>query len=248
MSSNFKLYSEYYDLLYHDKDYDKEANYIVETIKKHNSKAQSIIEFGSGTGKHGVSIQNAGFEVAGVELSIDMAEIARRKGLNCVQGNIIDCKLDRKYDVAISLFHVISYLTDNISLVRALENVHNHLKDDGLFIFDAWYSPAVNYFKPEPRIKRISNKEIEVVRFAEPEILVNDNVVNVHYKVLIKNLVNNAWNDFDEVHPMRHFTIPEIGLLAKLSGFEFIAAEEFLTADLPSEKTWGVCFIFKKVK
>ena len=45
---------------------------------------------------------------------------------------------------------------------------------------------------------------------------------------------------------MRHFSIPEIKLLAEFSGFEFLKAEEFVTGNEPSPVTWGVNFILRK--
>jgi len=50
-----------------------------------------------------------------------------------------------------------------------------------------------------------------------------------------------------ESHPMRHFSLPELDLLGQISGFDLVGAEEFLTGNTPSEETWGVCLIFKKV-
>jgi hypothetical protein len=46
---------------------------------------------------------------------------------------------------------------------------------------------------------------------------------------------------------MRHFSIPEIELLAKLTGFEIIKTEEFLSGETPGPNTWGVCFVLSKV-
>jgi hypothetical protein len=45
---------------------------------------------------------------------------------------------------------------------------------------------------------------------------------------------------------MRHFSLPELDLLAEASGFERISAEEWLTRDPPSEAIWGVCLVLRK--
>ncbi len=52
MSKTFDLYSEYYDLLYKDKNYKKEADYIASLIKTNAPHTKSILELGCGTGKH----------------------------------------------------------------------------------------------------------------------------------------------------------------------------------------------------
>jgi hypothetical protein len=46
---------------------------------------------------------------------------------------------------------------------------------------------------------------------------------------------------------MRHFNKPEIELLSYLSGFEIIHTEEFQSKAIPSNDTWGVCYILKKI-
>ena len=71
MSKNptFDIYAKYYDLLYQDKEYDKEVNYLVGLINEYMPKANSILEFGSGTGIHGLLFKAKGYSVFGIELS-----------------------------------------------------------------------------------------------------------------------------------------------------------------------------------
>ncbi len=248
--SNFKDYSTYYDLLYKDKDYKAESEYVIKKIKSFFPEAKSILELGSGSGSHAKYFCESGFEVTGIERSQEMVLQSLQKkiqGFNPIIGDIVTTSLPRKFDVVLSLFHVISYLTDNQSLIQCFENAHNHLNNGGVFIFDVWYSPAVYFQKPETRIKRLENSEIEVIRIAESEMLATQNVVNVHFEVIIKNKKNSQTKTLHELHPMRHFSIPEIALLAKTTHFELVHSEAFLTEENPSENTWGVCFILKKL-
>ena len=114
-----------------------------------------------------------------------MVKKAKQNGFPCEENDIVDFKLEYRYDVIIALFHVISYITDNASLIKVFQNAANHLNEEGLFIFDVWYSPAVYNQKPEARIKRLMNDNVEVIRIAEPEILSSENVVNVNYQMII---------------------------------------------------------------
>jgi len=246
MNNNFNLYSKYYDLLYSSKNYNAEANYISDCIKKYYPDAKTILEFGSGTGGHGLILQKMGYDIYGLERSEQMVEEAKLHGFPCKQADITNFEIDRKFDAIISLFHVISYINDNASLEKVFSNASKRLNSNGLFIFDVWYSPAVYHQKPESRVKKVENKEICVVRKAEPEIYVNKNVVDVNYFIKVKDKSTDQCIEFQEKHPMRHFSIPEINLLATHTGFEVLKAEEFLTGNQPSENTWGVNFILKK--
>lgn len=246
MENNFNLYGKYYDLLYGSKDYNSEANYISDCIKNYSPDANTILEFGSGTGGHGLIFQKMGYDIYGLERSKQMVEKAMLHGFPCEQADITNFEIDRKFDAVISLFHVISYIIDNMSLEKVFRNASKHLYSGGLFIFDIWYSPAVFHLKPETRIKKVENREISVIRVAEPEIHINENVVDVNYSILVKDKNTDKWIEFQEKHPMRHFSIPEISLLATFTGFEILKVEEFLTGNPPSENTWGVNFILKE--
>lgn len=247
MINNFELYSAYYNLLYHDKDYYSEAKYISETIKNYNLDAKTILEFGSGTGGHGLILQKMGYDIYGLERSEQMVEEAKLREFPCERADISNFILNRTFDVVISLFHVISYINDNSSLENVFRNAAKSLNCGGLFIFDVWYSAAVYQQMPETRIKRVDNEKISVIRIAEPTMHINSNVVDVNFTILVKNKETDKWIEFHEKHPMRHFTTTEIDFLAKLTGFEIMKTEEFLTMDEPSGNTWGVCFILKKM-
>lgn len=246
MSKNFNLYGKYYDLIYQSKDYNAESIYISGCIKKYFPPARTILEFGSGTGGHGLILQNMGYDIYGLERSAQMVEEGRLHGFPCEQADITNFEIDRKFDAVISLFHVISYINENVSLEKVFRNASKCLNSGGLFIFDVWYSAAVYHQKPETRVKKVENNEIKVIRIAEPENHINRNVVDVNYSIMVKDKCTDEWIEFQEKHSMRHFSIPEVGLLATFTGFELLKTEEFLTGKQPSENTWGVNFILKK--
>lgn len=248
--NNFRLYSEYYDLLYKGKPYSDETDYIISLLDKYRTfKVKTILELGSGSGGHAYFFSKKGFEITGIELSSGMVEMARTKNIpnfNIIEGNISSFDLEMKFDAVISLFHVVSYLTNNNDLISMFNSVSNNLKEGGLFIFDCWYSPAVIRQRPETRVKRISNKNLSIVRIAESKENVNNNTVNVNFEVNITKNNNGQLSTIEESHMMRHFSIPEIQLIANFCGFEVINCEEALTSNVPSFETWAVCFVLKK--
>ena len=136
------LYSQYYDLLYSDKDYISEVNYVDELIKSHSKNVKTLLDMGCGTGKHAELFCEKGYKVHGIDLSEDMLKIAnqRRKGkedsLSFSHSNIQELNLSDKFDVVVSLFHVMSYQNSNEQLIKAFEVAKNHLNNDGIFIFD----------------------------------------------------------------------------------------------------------------
>jgi SAM-dependent methyltransferase len=244
----FNAYSRYYDLLYRDKDYVAEAEYIAGLLERFGVSGKRLLEFGSGTGKHGRLLAQRGYEVTGIERSAEMVVQAEAaSGFSCQQGDICTVQLGQTFDAVLSLFHVVSYQTTNNAVQAVFARAAEHLEAGGLFVFDVWYSAAVYAQKPEVRVKRMADEAIEITRVAEPALHPNENRVDVNYTIFARDLASGAVETMTETHPMRHFSLPELYLLAKMSGFAVVGTEEFLTGKKPSEETWGVCLILKKV-
>ena len=247
MDKPFDNSATYYDLLYKNKNYKDEAKYIKNLLLKNNLSGNQILEFGSGTGIHASLLAKEGFKIFGIERSASMINKAVKcSGFECQKGDIKKTYLDKKFNAVISIFHVVSYQTSNNDVTNLLNNASKHLNKGGLFLFDVWYTPAVLSQKPETRIRRIEDENFYITRIAEPEILFNKNIVNVNYTIYIQDKKTSAYTSFKEIHPMRHFSIPEIDLSCAQTNFEIISTEEWLTGFEPSEKTWGVSFVLLK--
>jgi SAM-dependent methyltransferase len=247
---NFELYSKYYDLLYKDKNYEVESNYVYESLKDNTKKLTSILELGCGSGNHANYLITKNLAITGLDRSKEMILEAKSKNLPNFEPKVSDItkfSLNKKYDSVIALFHVISYLENNDDLISCFKCVHDHLNDDGVFLFDFWYTPCVLKLRPEVKIKRIDNLNHRVTRIAEPDIDSVNNVVVVNFDVIIEDLEANKSLRLNEKHRMRHFSIKEIELLCKLTGFELLLKEEFVTKSIPSEETWGICVMLKKI-
>lgn len=248
-TSAFGEYGIYYDLLYSDKDYLSESKYIQSLLNANGVASGNILEFGSGTGIHGCYLANNGYTVHGIELSESMVSSAQfAPGFSCQVGDVASVRMGRTYDAVLSLFHVISYQISNCQIQKVLKNAANHLDVGGVFIFDFWYTPAVYVQYPSVRVKRVQSDSVEVVRIAEPFVYSEENRVDVDYSIYVRDLKGNSVKYISEKHSMRHFTLPEIDILAASSGFVRINAEEFQSGHSPSVDTWGVCVTLKRVK
>tara|TARA_B100001059_G_scaffold233997_1_gene275375 strand:+ start:118 stop:876 length:759 start_codon:yes stop_codon:yes gene_type:complete len=246
---NYLAYSRYYDLLYQDKDYKAEVDYLVNLLSQFAITSGRLLEFGAGTGKHGELLAKKGFDILGIELSGDMvAKSPSCQGLQIIQGDIATTSGKGDYDAVISLFHVMSYQVESSQLLQVFKNAIKHLDIGGMFIFDFWYSPAVCEQRPSIKIKRIHDGEISITRLAEPKIISLENRVDVNYTIYVEDTKTGELTYFKESHPMRHFTLPELDLIADGVGFRRVVAEEFGSGNVPSESTWGVCVAFERVK
>jgi SAM-dependent methyltransferase len=249
----FGNYSRYYDLLYRDKDYATEAKFVHDLIQEHKPDAQSILELGCGTGRHSEILADYGYHIHGVDLSEEMLQkgsdrlsklppdLASR--LKFFQGDIRNLQLNQKFDVIVSLFHVISYQTTNDDLLATFHTVKTHLKQGGIFIFDCWYGAGVLSDPPTVRVKRLEDETMKITRIAEPIIHPNDNLVDVNYQVFIEDKNTDKIEEIKETHTMRYLFKPEIEFFLKISNLTLIETQEWMSKDKPSIKTWNIYFI-----
>jgi SAM-dependent methyltransferase len=248
MSSTFGLYSRYYDLLYRDKDYAAEAAYIRALISEFHPEARDVLELGCGTGKHARLLAKSGLNVTGVDRSAEMIDAAQAEQaiVTIISGDARTVRLSQKFDVVLSLFHVVSYQATNDDVASMFETVATHLRDGGCFVFDVWYGPAVLRQLPQSRVKEMEDERFKVHRVAEPAVDFNQNWVDVNYSIHVTDKASGQVERFEECHRMRYFFTPEIDLFAKSSRMELIHGEQWLDRAVPSPETWGVTFILRK--
>jgi len=245
--SVFNEYARYYDLLYRDKDYAGETDYVHSIIQRQSPGAKTILNLGCGSGRHDRCLADRGYAVTGVDLSKEMLTSARNAAadngaLEYVLGDVCTVRLDKTFDVVISLFHVMSYQVTNGDMIAAYATAFSHLKPGGFFIFDCWYGPGVLTDRPTVRVKELEDEFITVTRIAQPVIHPNENVVDVNYRVFLRDKASGSVREIHESHRMRYLFHPEVDLMLGLSGFQPQMSEEWLTSAPLSMTSWSALF------
>jgi SAM-dependent methyltransferase len=252
----FRTYARYYDLLYRDKDYIAEAEYVARTILSAAPDASTILELGCGTGRHGRLLAGKGFHVHGIDRSSEMVEMAQPMGgggrasdagsFRCNVGDARELRLERTFDAVIALFHVLSYQTTKSDLNATFAVASHHLMSGGVFLFDVWHGPAVLRQRPEQRVRTVVDNDLEIVRTARPRLDTKRNVVEVIYDVECRNKHSGERLRFTEDHRIRYLFPDEIECLAVENGLQVIKSEEFVSGNPPSSATWGVAYLLRK--
>ena len=251
----FQDYAYYYNAFYKDKNYEKEAKQIDGLIKKYMKHTRTIINYGCGTGKHDRELVKLGYVCTGIDVSQTMIELAQQNNKVLVLDNLVDFEEAdirtyeprKKYDVVISLFHVMSYQNSNVDILLAFKSARKALNKGGLFIFDAWYGPGVLSDKPVVRVKKVEDDRYRLVRIARPQMHDETNVVDVCYEVLVTSKETNETKIINEVHNMRYFFRPEIEYFLKDAGFELIDNVDCNTLQKTDYESWTSYFICRAI-
>jgi SAM-dependent methyltransferase len=140
---SFEYLAQYYDLIYKDKDYKKEVDFI-EDIFQSTHKPKKILEIGCGTGNYTRILLERGYKITAVDISENMLKMAKEKcACKFIKGDIRDISINDKFDACIAMFAVMDYVTENSDLVKVFSNIYKQLKPNGVFVFDVWNGLAV---------------------------------------------------------------------------------------------------------
>lgn len=250
--SVFFDYSRYYDLLYRDKNYAAEADFIDRVlVEKSGGRAREILNLGCGTGGHDLLLEEKGYKVTGADLSGEMIRIARAKAkeagseVEYHESSIQELSLGRKFDAVTALFHVFSYQNEPVEIAGFFDCARAHLKPGGLLFFDFWYGPAVLAQRPERRMKHMEGEGLRIEREAIPTLHLDRNVVDVNYRIHVEGDAGKK-AEIEEKHPMRYFFLPELREYAANHGFQWLGQGEWLTGAAPTEKSWGVYVVWSR--
>lgn len=244
----FQSYATYYDALNKGKDYKAEFNYVDNIIISINKEFKNVLEIGCGTGKHTIHFVNNGYSVVGIDISKPMIEHAKlylkeSENLEFIHSGASELRLDRKFDIVLSLFHVVSYQTNYEQLSELFNCAARHLKKGGLFIFDFWHGPGVISDRPQIRIKIGEDDENQIYRLTTPYLYPDKNLVEVNFQFLVENKVSHTIQKFNEQHLMRYYFLPELRHFLKSQGFKVINEYQWMSQKSPSIDTWYACMV-----
>ena len=207
----FAQYALSYDLVYQDKPYAAEVDYLESLFRQFGKRPiRSVCDIAAGTGSHLVELARRGYSCTGSDLSPDMIAVAKQKAAK------LDLKIDLRvapmqeiggrgsFDAIVCMFSAIDYLKDRESLAATLAGVRASLSSGGLFVFDFWNAiEASRNFSPLT-LRECHKGEDWLIRIGRSTHDIARQAIDVEFEFLLfheKTLVAR----FTESHPMRYF-------------------------------------------
>lgn len=253
--NQFEDYASYYDTLYKEKNYTEEMECILRLFQLHaNPQPRSLLSLGCGTCSHELLLAKKGFCIEGVDLSEQMLQRAQEKidiervAITLHLGDVRTIELHTQFDAVLSLFNVAGYQRTQPEFEQFTDTAAKHLKPNGIFIFDAWYQPAVLTDPPSDRIKTIrTGEDRELVRATTQKIDVEQSLLNITFQ-LTERQGDKILKTFSEHHPMRFFTLHEIDAALEHSGLTRIQAFADLDPTRPvSRSHWNMMIVARRI-
>ena len=127
--------AEYYDVVYGNKNYEREAHVVRRMVAERRPGSQSLLDVACGTGVHGLHLSRY-YEVDGIDLNAGFLVSARERNPRGYysEGDMRDFSLDRMYDIVVCLFSSIGYVRTLDNVRKTLVRCREHLTDGVCFL------------------------------------------------------------------------------------------------------------------
>jgi SAM-dependent methyltransferase len=245
-NTQFTEIARHYDDLMASVPYSYWVEYIEDILKVLDYHPRTILDAACGTGNVSEILAERGFEVTGVDIAPGMIDVARSKtGTNgdveYQVGDLAEMDLGRQFDLAISLFDSLNYITDPERLQMAIRRVAAHLVPGGIFIFDvnSEYALAHGFFNQSNLGSRQYPKYVWSSAYDRATRICT---VTMVFEVL----EGKETRQFTEVHVQRGHGVEELRSMIYKAGLEVVDMYHAYTFSKPRRRSDRIFFIARK--
>ena len=206
---SYENFARVYDELMDNVPYEEWAQFILNLLQDRKITEGLVLELGCGTGKLMTLLGKAGFDMIGVDNSVEMLQIAREKTSQDFLYLLQDMREFELYGTVkavISVCDSVNYITKKEELRKVFQLVNNYLDPEGLFIFDFNTEYKYRELIGETVIAE-DREDVSFIWFNEydEESHLND----IDLKVFVQE-EGNIYQKFQEEHIQRGYTLDEI--------------------------------------
>lgn len=242
----YTSFAQVYDMFMDNIPYDEWCKYLVEMLKKYGIEDGLVLELGCGTGSVTRRLEQANYNMIGIDNSEDMLSIARENGPESILyllQDMTEFELYGTVNAVISICDSINYILEEEDLLKVFKLVNNYLEKDGIFIFDL----NTMYKYSEIMGDTVIAENRDEGSFIWENTYFEDEQINEYNLTLyIKDHIEDKYNRYEEIHYQKAYSIDTVIKLLEKAGMEFVAVYDAFSWDKPGKKSERVYFVAKE--
>jgi SAM-dependent methyltransferase len=195
-------------------------------LKKHGIEDGILLDLGCGTGSLTLKLQEKGYDMIGVDYSMDMLHIAREKSegkdILYLEQDMREFELYGTVRAILCVCDSINYILEPEEVVEVFSLVDNYLDPNGLFIFDF----NTDYKYREIIGERVIAEDREDVSFIWDNYYDEESCINEYALSIFVREQEDLYRKFQEFHYQRGYTLEEMKGFLEEAGLVFLYAED----------------------
>lgn len=244
-------FAEVYDKFMDNVPYVEWTDYLISLLKENGVDTGLIAELACGTGNVTAGLKAAGYDMIGIDNSVEMLQVAMEKEADEENKILYLCQDMREFELygtvraIVCICDGMNYILEKADLVKIFKLVNNYLDKDGVFIFD-----LNTIFKYEillgDRVIAENRHNMSFIweNYYDSEERINEYDLTIYIED--KDDEEGRFSRFDEIHYQKGYTIEEIKDALDEAGMEFVAVYDAFTKEAPKGDSERVYFIARE--
>lgn len=259
-------FAQVYDIFMDNVPYDRWVDYLNSLLRDYGINSGLVLELGCGTGKVTRRLANLGYDMIGIDNSVEMLELAKEKETKSenqkkenpkneiLENEILYLYQDmREFELfgtvaaVVSICDSLNYITSQDDLLKVFQLVNNYLDPGGIFIFDLNTEYKYNHVLADKTIAENRNDCSFIWdNYYDQEEKINEYNISIFVKINDEKEPSELFERFQETHYQRAYSIDTMIQLIERAGMEFVAVYDAFTRSKPTRKSERVYFVARE--
>lgn len=246
---SYRNFAQVYDLFMNDVPYEMWTDYLQSLLCEYKVENGLVLELGCGTGSVTELLAERGYDMIGIDNSMDMLEIAMEKKLESEHDILYLLQDMREFELygtvaaIVSICDSMNYITEEEDLLEVFRLANNYLDPEGVFIFDL----NTIYKYREIMGDRTIAENREEGSFIWDNYYDEEEQINEYdLAIFIPEGEDGLYRKYEEVHYQRGYELDRIKELLEEAGMKFVAAYDAFTKDPVKEDSERIYVIARE--
>ncbi len=226
-------FAQVYDLFMDDIPYTEWCDYITSLLQEYQISEGLLLDLGCGTGTLTEALSKKGYDMIGIDASLEMLEIAMEKHLASGSNTLYLLQDMRNFELygtvkaIISICDSINYILTLEELIQVFSLVNNYLDPKGIFLFDLNTKYKYHTLLADNTIAEAREDSSFIwENYYDPDTKINE----YHLTLFLKEK-EELYHRYTETHYQRSYSLEEIQTALQKAGLTFLAAYDAFTRE-----------------
>lgn len=242
----YTAFAQVYDLFMDNVPYKEWSLYICRVLREYGITDGPVLDLGCGTGKLTRYMALEGYDMTGVDSSVDMLAAARaesaKDGIFYLHQEMQQLELDGCVRAVYSACDCLNYLLQDGELEETFLRVYRYLENGGIFLFDMNTDYKYRVMLGDGTFAE-SRKE---GAFIWENFYDEKTAVNEYDLTLFVPEENGLFRRYTETHFQRNYSLEDVQKMAGKAGFACRGIYDDYTKEAVCEKSERATFVFQK--